>query len=59
MQRRFDTTHRQQHTQCCLAGELCMYACLLCIQCTTSNKGNEGWREVVVYVCVCLVGGGF
>lgn len=32
-----------------------MYACLLCIQCT-SSKGNEGWREVVV-VCVPVFGG--
>ncbi len=32
-----------------------MYACLLCIQCTRSSKGNEGWRKVVM--CVCVFGG--
>lgn len=57
MQQCFDSIHRQQHTQCCLAGELGMYACLLCIQCTTSSKGNDGWREVVMCVCVCVFSG--
>lgn len=50
----FDSIHRQQHTQCCFAGELGMYAWLLCIQCSTRSEGNEGWSEVGMCVCVCF-----